>query len=78
MSGGDPHVYTRIRITADTRITVRQPYTTFAKELGEDLQVPFYVHLGLGDCDIAADRADLTRLRDALTEALDAEPGGPS
>lgn len=73
---GDPHTYTRVRINADTRITVRQPYTTHSQSLGDELQVPFYVHLGYGhtECDIAVDRADLTRLRDALTEALDAEP----
>lgn len=78
---GDPHIYTRIRITPDTRITVRQPYTTHSESLGAELQIPFYVHLGYygnAECDIAADRADLTRLRDALTDALDAEQGAPS
>lgn len=64
---GDPTVSAVIRIGPDTRLAVVRPGSP---------EAPFYVYLGMGPTAISADRADLTRLRDALTEALDADTTG--
>lgn len=56
-------------IEDDTRITVTLPERP-------DSAVQYVLHIGLSGCTFQADRDDLTRLRDTITEALEA--GSPS
>lgn len=55
-------------IENDTRITVSLPRP--------DHNVAFVVHVGQPGMALHVDRSDLARLRDALTEALDATAAG--
>ncbi len=60
-------------IGPDARITVNLPHIYPSTLDDGPINVPFVVRIGFaGSISLHADRAELIRLRDTLTEALDA------
>ena len=77
---GEPTSSVQVSVGSETRIVVGLPYTfTYADGAGAT-RVPFVLRFGYGAGQVSVhiDRADLTRLRDTITEALDAEQAGES
>lgn len=76
---GDPTSSVQVSAGAETQITVRLPYT-YTGATGTEYPIPFVLRFGhgAGQVSVHIDLADLTRLRDTITEALDADTGAES
>lgn len=68
----------RVHLDADTTIDVTPPYLSNSHH-GDPMQIPWVVRIDryrTTSLEVAADTAELTRLRDAISDALNAYQAG--